>query len=110
MSATPVIVIFTAAVALGAVLFVLWLRDQRRPVLIGVHLLLGAGGLEQLAMYMGQTSLKPTAGALFAAALICGLVAALMREAPRAATAVLFTHIALGLAGFAVLLLSLPVV
>jgi hypothetical protein len=47
---------------------------------------------------------------LFAAALICGLVAALMREAPRAATAVLFTHIALGLAGFAVLLLSLPVV
>jgi hypothetical protein len=109
MSATPVILVFAAAVALGIVMVVLRIRNKRKTVLIGAHLLLGAGGLEQLVMFMSQTSLKPTAAALFALALICGLIAALIGgAAPRTAATVLVTHIALGVAGFVVLLASVP--
>jgi|SRR5271157_4965054 len=110
MTAVPVIVIFTAAITLGLVMLVLRLRGRRKPVLIGFHFLLGAGGLEQLAMLMSRTSLKPTAAGLVLLALICALTAAIIgKAAPRTAAMVFATHIAFGIAGFLVLLASLPV-
>ena len=55
MTAVPVLVILSAAVLLGLYLGLLYLRGERKPVLIGVHFLLGVGGLEALVMLMHGT-------------------------------------------------------
>ena len=114
MTAIPVLVILTAAVLLGLYLGLLYLRGDRKPALIGFHLLLGVGGLEALVMLLHGTpdgsttpddgSLGMTAAAFFAAALISGLTAALLRRSPVTANVILATHAGAGTIGFVLFL------
>ncbi|KIZ40999.1 MULTISPECIES: hypothetical protein [Rhodopseudomonas] len=115
MTALPVVVILTAASALGLYLGLLFLRGERRPTLIAFHLLLGFGGLETLVMLLHGTpngaegasnaaSLGTIAAGLFAVSAFSGFVAALARRSPVAANVVLGTHVTVGLAGFALFL------
>ena len=113
MTAMPVVMLLTATALVGICLGVFYLRGVRKPVLIGVHFLLAAGGLETLAMLLHGTpdgtmaasgSLGTVAAGLVAAAMFCGLTAALLRRSPLPANVVLVTHASLGFAGLAVLL------
>ncbi|MCK7475924.1 MAG: hypothetical protein MZV49_25970 [Rhodopseudomonas palustris] len=60
MTVLPVLGMLTASLLLGLYLVLAFLRRERKPVLIGFHLLLGMGGLELLIMLMRGT---PCAGA-----------------------------------------------
>ena len=53
VKAIPALVLLSAAMCLGVIMGIQYLRRVRsKPVMIGVHLLLGAGGLEVLAMML----------------------------------------------------------
>jgi hypothetical protein len=114
MSAVPVVVILSAASALGLYLLLLFLRGVRKPGLIALHLLLGFGGLETLVMLLhgspdgtgpsSDVSFGKIAAGLFAVSAFSGFIAALARRSPVAANVVLGTHVTVGLAGFALFL------
>jgi hypothetical protein len=109
MKAIPVAILLLAATVLGVVLGLRHLRRMRRPpVMIGAHLLLGAGGLELFAMLLRGTpsgtifsagTFGWVAAALLAVSMFAGVSAALFRRSPRAAQLVLLTHAALGAVG-----------
>jgi hypothetical protein len=110
VTTVPVILCMTAAVLLGAVIGILWLMRARRPVLIGIHVLLGVLGLEQMALLIHGTpsgialqssEVSTWALAALAAAMFTGLVAPLFgREMRRAANAMLMGHVVIGALGF----------
>jgi len=114
MTATPVLVILSAATALGLYLGLLFLRGERKQGLVALHLLLGFGGLETLVMLLhgtpdgaslsGSVSFGKIAAGLFAVSAFSGFIAALARRSPVAANVLLGTHVTVGLAGFALVL------
>ena len=115
MKALPVIVLLGAAALLGIYLGYQYLRRTRsRPVLIGLHLLLGAGGLEVLAVVLrgapDGTSVVAgrlgNAGAgLVALALFSGLLAPMIgRRSRETMNVALATHVGVALVGCALVL------
>ena len=114
MTAMPVLVILSAATALGLYLALLYLRGERKQGLVALHLLLGFGGLETLVMLLhgtpdgasaaGSLSFGKVAAGLFAVSAFSGFIAALARRSPVAANVLLGTHVTVGLAGFALVL------
>jgi hypothetical protein len=113
MTAVPVLAILSAAVLLGLYLGLLYLRGERKPVLIGAHFLLGAGGLEALVMLLHGTpdgaaprtgSLGTTAALFFVISIISGVSAALLRRSRVIANTVLAAHAGVGAIGFMLLL------
>ncbi|WP_322516906.1 hypothetical protein SR870_04850 [Rhodopseudomonas palustris] len=114
MTSTPVLVILSAATALGLYLLLLFMRGERRQGLVALHLLLGFGGLETLVMLLhgtpdgaaptGSVSFGKIAAGLFAVSAFSGFIAALARRSPVAANVLLGTHVTVGLAGFALVL------
>jgi hypothetical protein len=112
MTAVPVLVLLSAAVALGAYLLLLYVRGVRKPVVIGFHLLLGVGALEQMALLLHGTpngdaarlGIVPAA-AIIAVSLMTALIGALFaRTSRRTAEVFLAAHVTLGTAGFLVFL------
>jgi hypothetical protein len=114
MTALPVLVILSAASALGLYLGLLYLRGERKQGLVALHMLLGFGGLETLVMLLhgtpdgasptGSISFGKIAAGLFAVSAFSGFIAALARRSPVAANVLLGTHVTVGLAGFALVL------
>lgn len=114
MTALPVILLVTAASALGAYLLLLWFRKDRKPVLIGFHVLLGLGCAELLAGFLrlggfdDKSSIRRLAlagGACLAAALLSGFSAPLFGKSYRlVANSLLAAHVLAGLAGFLIVL------
>ena len=114
MTALPVVLLVTAAAALGAYLLLLWFKSTRRPVLIGFHVLLGLGGAESLIVFLhlgGLDDDSPTrrlalvGGGFLAAAIASGFSAPLFGKSYRSvANALLATHVFAGLAGFLIVL------
>ena len=110
MTTLPVILCMTATVLLGVVIGILWLMRARRPVLIGIHVLIGILGLEQMALLIHGTpsgialatsEVSTWALGTLAAAMFTGLVAPLFgREMRRAANAMLMGHVFIGALGF----------
>jgi hypothetical protein len=110
MIAIPPILFLTAAAGSGLVLGWLYLRRKRKPVLIGLHLLLGAGGLETMIILLrgppnGDAS--PTgafgsvASGLLALAMFSGLTAPLFgKQSRKTANILVATHAGVGIAGF----------
>ena len=113
----PVVLLLSVAVALGLFLGMQYLRGVRASkVLIGVHLLLGAAGLEALARLLWGTTPDGTllpagtvgtvAAVLLAVAMFCGLTApVLARRLPRTIHFAVATHVGIGAAGFVLFLL-----
>jgi hypothetical protein len=103
-----------AAVGLGVVLGLLYLRGVRKPILIGTHIIVGMAALEQLAQTlansprgfaMGVGSFGTMAGILFAAGLPLGILAPLLgREWPLAGNIALAAHVCLGTTAFVLFL------
>lgn len=115
MIALPIVALLTAGVGLGLLLGLRYLRGlPRKPVMIGAHLLLGAGTLEQIAVLLHGTPsgdviadqmLGRVALVLIAGALLFGLCAPLLsRQSRRGAEALLVGHASLGALGFAALI------
>jgi hypothetical protein len=114
MKALPIALILTASVGLGLYLGWLYLRGVRKPVLNGIHILLGAGALEGLAVLLhgapngaafGARPLGVGALSLFAYAMFSGLIGPIFgRQSRRSGEAVLVTHVSAGLIGFVVFL------
>jgi len=100
----------TVAAGLGLYLGLLYLRRVRRPVLIGIHLLLGAAGLEQVAVMLRGTpngdvvpagTLVSVAAGALAAAMFSGLTAPVIgSRSRRNGEAMLVVHVTVGLVGF----------
>ncbi len=105
----PFIVLPLAAMALGLVLGVLHLRGIRKPMLIGLHLLLGFGALELLVVMLKGTPNgdglpagdfgNVSAGFLALAGFIGLLTPILGRRSHLTANAMLLAHAGAGLAG-----------
>ena len=114
MSTAPMVLVLMAAAALGAYNLWLWLRGERRPVLIGAHLLLGVGGAEALVAYLHQSGLTDDDPArqtvklallLLAGSIFTGFAAPLLgKNARGAANALLAAHVCAGLAGIFIVL------
>jgi len=115
MKALPVVILLGAAVCLGVIMGLEYLRGVRsRPAMIGIHLLLGAGGLEVLVMLLNRTPdgevmpagpLATAAAALVALALFVGLLAPMIgRRSRRTMNVALATHASIASTGFLVLL------
>ena len=109
----PVGLLLTAAVSLGLTLGWFYLHNVRKPMLIGLHLLLGAGALESLAVLLHSSHAADAPGvspgivaaSLVAWSLFSGLIRPLFAEArPKQGNALLVTHAAAGLTGFFVFL------
>ena len=105
----PFLALPLAAMALGLVLVVLHLRGIRKPLLIGLHLLLGLGALELLVVMLKGTPSSDglpagdfgdvAAGFLALAAFIGLLTPILGRRSRLTANAMLVAHGSAGLAG-----------
>lgn len=115
MIAIPAVLIITTGVAIGVYLGLLYLRGVRpRKIVLGAHILLGMGGLEQLAILMRGApsgaalnvgSFGTGAAALFALALLSGFTAPLLgQRSRRNGEFMLATHALTGAAGFVLLL------
>jgi hypothetical protein len=114
MTTLPVVILVTAAAALGAYLLLLWFRNARKPVLIGFHVLLGLGGAETLVVFLHGSDLGEgsaarrvvlIAGAFLAAAIASGFLAPVIGRSYRvAANSLLAAHVASGLAGLLIVL------
>jgi hypothetical protein len=114
MKALPIVLMVTAATALGAYLLLLWFQKARRPVLIGFHVLLGLGAAESLVVFLHTGGLEDdsaarrlalVAGGCLAAALASGFIAPLLGKSYRlAANSLLAAHVFSGLAGLLVVL------
>ncbi len=111
----PVLVLFSGAVALGLYLGYEYLRGIRsRPVMVGIHLLLGAGGMELVAMLLAGTpdgdaaptgTLARAAAGLLLLALFTGILAPMIgRRSRPTMNAALATHAGAAGAGFVLLL------
>ncbi len=99
------LLLLTAAVLLGMYLGLLHMQGRRRLVLVGLHLLLGVGGLLSLALLLRATpgveeTYAPLATLLLALAALTGAGAALLRRAPMAVNMVLTTHAGIATLGF----------
>ncbi|ADP72511.1 hypothetical protein Rvan_3326 [Rhodomicrobium vannielii ATCC 17100] len=111
-----ILTITTTAAALGLYLFALFLK-RRRPanLILGVHILLGMAGLEQVAVLIrgagpsgaaAAGQFGTAAAALFALSLFSGFVAPIVAQrSKQGGIALLYSHVGLGLAGFASLLI-----
>ncbi|MFT4078690.1 hypothetical protein [Rhodomicrobium lacus] len=111
-----ILTITTAAAALGVYLFALFLK-RRRPakLVLGAHILLGMAGLEQVAILIRGAAPSGTAAVgqfgtaaagLFALSLFSGFVAPIVAQrSKQGGVALLYSHVGLGLAGFASLLI-----
>ena len=105
----PFILLPLAAMALGLVLAVFHLRGIRKPMLIGLHLLLGLGALEIMVVLLKGTPSSDglpagdfgnvSAGFLALAAFIGLLTPILGRRSRLTANAMLLAHGSAGLAG-----------
>jgi len=115
MRAIPAVLLFGCAATLGVVMGIAYLRRRRNsPVMIGVHLLLGAAGMEVIAMLLSgasegsalpPTSLVRLAAALLVTALLTGLATPLVaRGSRRTMNFALLTHAGVALSGFLLLL------
>lgn len=115
MTAIPALLLLSGAVVLGLVLGLNYLRHERsKPALVGFHLLLGAGGLEVMAMLLHGTPNQPTSpqgGLLLPAAgfvmfaMMSGLVAPLIgRQSRRTMNVAVVVHVSLAVTGFVLLL------
>ncbi len=90
MVAAPVVAIITATAAIGVYMGTQHLRGVRpRPMLSGIHFLLGAAGLEVMGVLLNGAPngdvLRPSrlalwAGGLIAAALLSGLFAVIIAQ------------------------------
>jgi hypothetical protein len=114
--AVPLLLLLAGAVGLGVLLGVEYLRRVRsRPTVIGLHLLLGAGAVEVMAMLLRGTpdgtaspasAILKTAAGLLAFALCSGLVAPIVGRSSRATMNVaLGVHVAGAVAGVLLFLL-----
>ncbi|HUN90511.1 MAG TPA: hypothetical protein VMU33_00530 [Burkholderiaceae bacterium] len=114
MKILPIVLLLSAAAILGILLGIQYLRRQRLPpVLIGLHLILGAGGLELLAVLLRGApdgvvlsigSAGRTAAGLLAAAMFTGLVAPLIGRGSRTTMNVaLLAHVGVAVVGIGVL-------
>jgi hypothetical protein len=115
VTAIPALLLLTAAVTLGVVLGLQYLRGERsKPVVIGLHLLFGAGGLEVMALLLHGTpdrriepagSLLTPAAALVMAAMFSGLVAPMVgRKSRLTMNVALVVHVSVAITGFVLLL------
>ena len=116
--AIPAVLLLGGAVVLGVLLGLDYLRRVRsRPTLIGLHLLLGAGAVEVVAMLLrgtpngatipAGTILQASAG-LLAFALCSGLIAPMIGRRSRATMNVaLLVHVTASAAGFVLCLVWL---
>ncbi len=115
MITIPVLLLVTSAVLLGVYLGIFYLRRVRpRRILLDAHILMGMGGLEQLALLiygapsgviMRAGSLGTTAAGLFALAMLSGFTAPLLgQQSRRNGEIMLATHATAGIAGFVFLL------
>lgn len=110
MTVLPVLALLTASLLLGLYLILLYLRGERKPAIIGFHLLLGMGGLETLVMLLRGTpagvaeatgQFGVAAAALFGIAMFTGLTGAMIaRRSVMSANIVIATHASIGAAGF----------
>jgi len=115
MAAKAILIVLCLAVGLGIYLGMLYLRGERRPKLIGYHLILGATTIEgTLVLIHGApngeimlaTDIGTIAAGLFAASLLTGFIGPLLARRSRSqAEVVLVTHVGVGLAGFAAFLM-----
>lgn len=114
MNTLPPAILLTAAVSLGLYLGWLYLKRQRRPALVALHLLLGAAGLQTTLMTLrgapnGESLAAGTFGTaaacLLGAAMFSGLIAPMLCRGSRStANKVVATHVSVGLLGFALFL------
>jgi hypothetical protein len=116
MQVMPAIVLLSASVLLGLFLGLQYLRRVRsKPTLIGVHLILGAAGLEATAVLLRGTpdgtvmpagSLGNAAALLLATAMISGLASPMIgRRSSRAVgTTALAAHAGVAAGGFVLFL------
>ena len=105
----PFVLLPLGAMALGLALAVLHLRGIRKPVLIGLHLLLGLGALEVMVVLLKGTSDSDglpagdfgnvSAGFMALAAFVGLLTPILGRRSRLTANAMLLAHGGAGLAG-----------
>jgi len=118
MKAIPVLLLFAVTVCLGIWLGVEYLRRVRsRPVMIGLHLLLGAAGLEVMGMLLSgapdgsalpSTSLMRVAALLLLVAMMSGLLAPMIgRRSRRTMNFALAAHVGVAATGFVLFLVVL---
>ena len=111
MIALPSLLLVTGAVLLGVYLGVLYLKGVRpKRVLLGGHVLMGIGGVEQVALLIHGTpsgaletaNLLKAAAGLFAFAIFSGLTAPLIAQSTgrQKGEIMLATHAAVGILGF----------
>jgi hypothetical protein len=116
MIAIPALLLITVAVTIGVYLGLLYLRGVRPvKIVLGAHILLGMGGLEQLAILIRGTpsganlnvgSFGTAAAGLFALALLSGFIAPLLgQRSRRKGEFMLATHALTGAAGFVLFLI-----
>ncbi len=109
MTTVPILAILGGAVALGAVNLKLRLEGQRKPVLLGIHLLLGIGALEVLVFFLRDANggegvpagpYGNIAAALLAMAVFIGLLSPIVAKNSRSlSNALLVAHVASGSLG-----------
>ena len=111
MLAFLILLLLSAVVAIGATMGLQYLRGtKRKPIMIGLHLLLAIGTLEPMLILLNGTpngetlaaqNLGEWAAGLVALALFLGLIAAVLarRGVPRAGW-ILALHAAAGFSGF----------
>jgi hypothetical protein len=115
MITIPVLLLITSAVLLGIYLGVFYLRGVRPiRILLGAHILMGMGGLEQLALLIHGApsgvilragSFGAAAGGFFAFAMLSGFTAPLLgQRSRRNGEIMLAAHATAGVVGFALLL------
>jgi hypothetical protein len=110
MLGSPIALIVTAAVALGAYNLWLRLRGLRKPMVIGAHLMAGIGSLVVLVFYLKDANngegmaagpFGNVAAALLALAVLSGLLGPILgRDSRRISNALLTAHATCGVAGF----------
>jgi hypothetical protein len=111
MIALPPLLLVSATVALGIFMGIQYLRGRRnKPILIGAHFLLGAGGLETMVILMRGTpdgevaasgSYGTMAAGFLALALLSGVITPLVgRSSPASIGLLLATHASVAAAGF----------
>ncbi len=115
MVTLPSLLLVTGAVLLGIYLGIFYLRGVRpKRILLGAHILMGMGGVEQLALLihgtptgvMASDSLLKAAAGLFALTIFSGFVAPLLAQSRgrRNGEFMLALHAGLGIAGFVLFL------
>ncbi len=118
MIALPSLLLVTGAVLLGIYLGIFYLRRVRpKRILLGAHILMGLGGVEQLALLihgtpngaMASESFVKAAAGLFALSIFAGFTAPILAQSSRRQNGeiMLAAHAGLGIAGFVLFLVWL---